>query len=219
LLAGSRQVGFQSSPPSINIDMFNIIEDCSPFYVRFTFIGIENFISLVKSLSPECFNKKNKIGYIHSDVIECEAETILKKLPLTQKFEFIKHRVGIFDTLPYGGCGIHKDGWNRKVSFNIPIEIHNELCITKWYDDSLFENMEVKGLPYSRNVFRDFTKMQPFPSSKEMIAKMGEAIIFNTDIYHSFDNTKSSDWRRVLTLRLVDDNISFQQAKEILFPV
>jgi bifunctional pyridoxal-dependent enzyme with beta-cystathionase and maltose regulon repressor activities len=79
--------------------------------------------------------------------------------------------------------------------------------------------MEVTGSPYSRNVFRNFTKIQTFPYTKEMIAKMGEAIIFNTDIYHSFDNTASREWRRVLTLRLVDDNISFQQAKEILFPL
>jgi len=199
--------------------MFNIIEDCSPFYVRFTFTGIESFTTYVKSLPSECFKRKSYIGYIHSDIIESEAEIVLKKLPLSQKFEFIKQRIGVFDTLPNGGCGIHKDGSNRKVSFNIPIEIHNELCITKWYDDSLFEGSEILGLPYTRNIFRDFTKMQSFPYTKEMIAKMGEAIIFNTDIYHSFDNTTSSDWRRVLTLRLVDDNISFQQAKEILFPV
>ena len=199
--------------------MFNIIEDCSPFYVRFTFIGIENFIKHMQSLPPECFKRNPQTGYIHSDVIESEAEIVLKKLPLSQKFEFIKHRVGVFDTLPYGGCGIHKDGWNRKVSFNIPIEIHNELCVTKWYDDSLFEDMDVKCLPYSRNVFSNFNKMQTFPHAKKMIAKIGEAIIFNTDIYHSFDNTQSSDWRRVLTLRLVNDNISFKQAKEILFPI
>jgi hypothetical protein len=201
--------------------MFNIIEDCSPFYVRFTFTGIESFTTYVQSLPSECFKRspKPKLGYIHFDIIGSEVETVLKKLPLSQKFKFVKHRVGMFDTFPYGGCGIHKDGSNRKVSFNIPIEIHNELCTTKWYDDSLFEGSEILGLPYSRNVFRDFTKMQSLPYTKEMIAKMGEAIIFNTDIYHSFDNTKSNDWRRVLTLRLVDDNISFQQAKEILFPV
>ena len=198
--------------------MFNIIEDCSPFYVRFTFTGIESFTTYVKSLPSECFKRAPKSGYIHSDIIGNEVETVLKKLPLSQKFEFVKHRVGIFDTFPYGGCGIHKDGINRKVSVNIPIEIHNELCITKWYDDSLFKGSEILGLPYTRNVFENFTKMQSFPYTKEMVAKMGEAIIFNTDIYHSFDNTKSSDWRRVLTLRLVD-NISFQQAKEILFPV
>jgi hypothetical protein len=198
--------------------MFTIIEDCSPFYVRFTFDGIQSFIEHMQSLSPESFNKKDYLGYIHSDVIESEVETVLKKLRLTEKFEFVKKRVGVFDTLPYGGCGIHKDGYNRKVSFNIPIEIHDDLCVTKWYDDSLFEGMKVAGFPYSRNVFLDYTKMQTISHSKEMVAKIGEAIIFNTDIYHSFDNTKSSDWRRVLTLRLVDDNISFQQAKEILFP-
>ena len=199
--------------------MFTLIEDSSPFYVRFTFTGIETFIDHMKSLSPDCFYKKDCVGYIHSDVIESESETVLKKLPLTKKFEFVKKRIGVFETLPYGGCGIHKDGSNSKVSFNIPVEIHDDLCVTKWYDDSLFKGMKVLGLPYSRNVFRDFTKMQTFPYTKEMIAKMGEAIIFNTDIYHSFDNTISSNWRRVLTLRLVDDNISFQQAKGILFPL
>ena len=124
----------------------------------------------------------------------------------------------MFNTLPYGGCGIHKDGRNRKVSFNIPIEIHDELCITKWYDDSLFAGKELKILPYTRNIVRSLDTMQHFPHSKEMIAKPGEAILFNTDIYHSWDNTKSPEWRKILTLKLVEDNVSFQQAKEILFP-
>ena len=199
--------------------MFTVIEDCSPFYVRFTFAGIESFISEIKSLPDKCFNKTPHEGYIHSDIIETEVETILKKLPLSKNFEFIKHRVAVFDTVPHGGCGIHKDGYKRKVSFNIPIEISDNKCVTKWYDDSLFQDMEVKGFPYTRNVFSNFTEMQKFPHIKEMIAKIGEAIIFNTDIYHSFDNTESSNWRRVLTLRLVDDDISFQQASEMLFKV
>ena len=65
--------------------MFTLIEDSSPFYVRFTFTGIETFIDHMKSLSPDCFNKKDCVGYIHSDVVESESETVLKKLPLTEK--------------------------------------------------------------------------------------------------------------------------------------
>ena len=170
----------------------------------------------MQSLPPECFKKEVKLGYSHNNVIENEVETVLKKLSLSDKFEFIKTRIAIFHTPPYGGAGIHKDGQNRKVSFNIPIEINDDTCITKWYDDSLFEGATVTQLPYSRNVFSDFNNMQKIPHTKEMVAKMGEAILFNTDIYHSFDNTKSHNWRRLLTLRLVD-NICFQQAKEILF--
>ena len=152
-------VQFQSSPPHINIIMFTLIEDCSPFYVRLTFTGIDTFIEHMKSLSPKSYQYKieSGSGYAHSDIVESEAEIVLEKLLLSQKFEFIKHRVGIFNTFPHGGCGIHKDGHNRKVSFNIPIEINDELCITKWYDDSLFEGIKVTGLPYTRNVFKDFT--------------------------------------------------------------
>ena len=68
--------------------MFNIIEDCSPFYVRFNFTGIETLITHIKSISPESFKNTKFLGYIDSEAIESEAERFLQILPLSEKFKF-----------------------------------------------------------------------------------------------------------------------------------
>ena len=51
-----------------------------------------------------------------------------------------------------------------------------------------------------------------------MSAVANECILFNTDIYHSWDNTKSSDQRIVLTMRDINvETVSYDEAKQILF--
>jgi hypothetical protein len=51
-----------------------------------------------------------------------------------------------------------------------------------------------------------------------MIAIQGECILFNTDIYHDFDNRYSENERIILTLRpTFSQSITFEDAKQILF--
>ena len=51
-----------------------------------------------------------------------------------------------------------------------------------------------------------------------MVAKPNEMILFNTDIFHSWDNTKSDKSRRILTLRAKNySTFYFDDAKKILF--
>jgi hypothetical protein len=50
-----------------------------------------------------------------------------------------------------------------------------------------------------------------------MTAVPNEMILFNTDIYHSWEN-KSKHVREVLTLRIEEDkNLSFLDVRKILF--
>jgi len=51
-----------------------------------------------------------------------------------------------------------------------------------------------------------------------MIAKQGEVVLFNTDIFHDVDNTDSKNERTILTLRsTLFEKLDFFQAREILF--
>ena len=53
-----------------------------------------------------------------------------------------------------------------------------------------------------------------------MTAKPGECILFNTDIFHDWDNQLSNNYRVVLTLRIkqpLTGKIYFEDAKKIIF--
>ena len=51
-----------------------------------------------------------------------------------------------------------------------------------------------------------------------MTAVQGECILFNTEIFHDFDNSKSKNERMVLTLRDVEPgNVYFEDVKKRLF--
>ena len=55
-------------------------------------------------------------------------------------------------------------------------------------------------------------------SLKRMTAVQGECILFNTDIYHDFDNSESLNRRTVLTLRHKNPGRwYFDDIKKVLF--
>jgi hypothetical protein len=205
---------------------YEIIEDCSPYYIRFKFDNLNNIITYVNDIiktlgtnayEPTTLYQQNYEGYSHHNFNNGIAENITDMLPMSTVFSFNKKRVAIFDTIPGGGCGIHKDGYNCKISFNIPIEVHDELCITNWYTDEIFKDKPIIGMPYSRNVHLDFKSISQFPAIKTMTALPNEMILFNTNIYHRWDNTNSSNVRKILTFRTSNHDLVFEDARKILF--
>lgn len=99
---------------------FSVIEDCSPYFIRFKFDQLEKIISIIKSEEPNAvirFQGK----YAHKDFPQNVTEKIVNCLPKQFQFTFITS--AIFEMPPGGGSGIHKDGKDNKISFNIPIQI------------------------------------------------------------------------------------------------
>jgi hypothetical protein len=198
------------------MNKFIIIEDCSPYYIRFTFEGLQDIIELAKSSPTKLIWKTS--GYSHENYSIEVADKIISMLPMSDKIKFRNERAALFNTPPGGGCGIHKDGVDHKISFNIPVEILDDFCMTHWYTDE-----ELKDLPidlvggYSRNVWKNWLDLKKFNAIKTMSAKPGEMIFFNTDIYHCWTNQNSTNYRKMLTLRTVDRSIYFEEAKKIIF--
>lgn len=204
-----------------------IIEDCSPFYIRLVFDELDSIIQFVRS-------KLDKLVLRHKSTysdkvfpVEISKE-IISLLPKYFAFDFRLERVSVFDTSPGKGCGIHKDGKDHRVSFNIPIEIHDDLCTTYWYDDDQFSDYSKKlsteplsvtmngSTGYSRNIHPNFQSMNKFKHSKSMVASPGEMILFNTDIFHSWYN-RSNYSRKILTLRVNNTgSMYFDDVKKIL---
>jgi hypothetical protein len=197
--------------------MYTIIEDCSPYYIRFTFDGLKNIINYTTNQTP--INMVDYPMYSHDTLNSSVAETIISMLPMSNKIIFNINRVAIFTTPPGGGCGIHKDGSNHRTSFNISIEILDNNCITNWYSDETFDGFPFLGnFNYTRNVYCDYKTMNKFKPIKTMIAQPNEMTLFNTEIYHSWSNSNSNNARKILTLRSVNvEKLYFDDVKKILF--
>jgi len=139
-------------------------------------------------------------------------------LPMSKLIKFKNQRAALFNTPPGGGCGIHKDGGEAKVSFNIPIEILDDACVTYWYTDDAMKDLPLNLVGgYSRNVWSNWKDLNKFIPVKTMTAKPGEMILFNTDIYHCWANNNSQNNRKILTLRAVDTSIYFNEMCKLIF--
>jgi len=198
--------------------MYTVIEDASPYYIRFKFEGLEQIIDFVRS-STDFVERDIKDTYKHFDFNLPTAEQIVSMLPMSSTFDFMRKRVAIFSTPPGAASGIHKDGVDTRVSFNIPIEILDNHCLTRWFDDSSFTDIPLTKMPYSRHVMGFLNPMyNKVIPVKEMIAQPNEMILFNTDIFHSWDNKDSKNFRKILTLRIHNPkDLKFEDVSKMLF--
>jgi len=192
-----------------------VIEDCSPYYIRFRFDQLEKIISIIKLEESNALIKYQGT-YVHKEFPQNVTEKIVNCLPKQFQFNFITS--AIFETPPDNGSGIHKDGKDNRISFNIPILVNDDKCVTYWYDEEQFGHLPFKGdLSYTRNVYSDHNNLSKFMCSKSMIAQENEMILFNTDIFHSWKNYSSEHVRKMFVLRIKDrDNTYFNDAKKIL---
>lgn len=199
---------------------YTIIEDCSPFYIRFTFPGIEEIVKFVKENLEHATIVERATSYQHTTFELKYGYQILSKLPMYRPGMWRERRVSIFSTEPGSGSGIHKDGNDTRVSFNIPITVLDDKCVTSWYSDDVQPSAGDRETSQYGRVACVWNKtgFDHIPKLKELVAKPNEMILFNTDIYHSWDNRNSSNIRQILTLRLVEQGtVYFEDARKALF--
>jgi hypothetical protein len=206
---------------------YSIIEDCSPYFIRFKWEGLEELINFFKFFP---YPEKNNFGFRHIRISEEHSQKILKLIPMSNQLEINPYRVSMFLTEPGMYYGAHKDGPNARFSLNIPIKILDNTCVTSWYDESELSNynittsilpsLKVKAPPYSQSrEILNWDKSKHTPV-KSMTAAIGEAILFNTEIFHDWDNSQSSNRRVILTLRHSNPaNVYFEDARKILFGI
>ena len=195
--------------------IYTIIEDCSPYYIRFTYNEISNVIDVCKNIASTTIYTK---PFTHHRFDKELGEEVIKLLPMSNQLKFIKERVSLFVTQPGYYYRAHKDGLNHRCSINYTIKILDDKCLTSWYSDEDLQEYEIDNLVSrtSREAV-GFNKTKHVPL-KSMTAIQNECILFNTDIYHDFDNSKSQNERIVLTLRLENPgDMYFDNVKKILF--
>ncbi len=191
-----------------------IIEDSSPFYIKFAHDGLDKIIAI-------CNEELKKVPEVktfsHHTLSINVGKQILDLLPLSKKISFQEERVSLFISAPGYKHYVHIDG--ALVSVNYGVRVADNACITNWYsDDVIVNNFKVTpDLPWNRALIErsEFDKNKQLPE-KSFIHKQQEAIIFNSSKYHDFDNSNSKEYRAILTLRLVNKNITLEDLKKIM---
>ena len=194
--------------------MLSIIEDCSPYYIRFTHNSISDIIdSCLLSIDDVSFTRP----FTHHKFDFDTAGKILNMVPFSKDIEFYQHRVSLFVSQPGLYYRAHKDGLNHRFSINYTVKILDDKCVTSWYSDEECKDYPIDTLDGWSREASGFKKSN-HTALKSMVAKPNECILFNTDIFHDFDNTNSTNERIVLTLRARQvGKIYFEDAKKILF--
>lgn len=191
-----------------------IIEDASPYFIKFKHSGYDNIVT-------ECLKFKSEFDqtrFKNYRLPVATAKKILPWVPGYNKLDLNISRFSLFISPPGIYYTAHRDGLTYNVGLNFAIQIENETCETHWYDNTEFDQYEIETRGGVTRDTINFKRENHVPK-KTMIFKMGEAVIFNTDVYHDFDNTASDKTRVILTLR--SNNSSrwkFEDYKKILFP-
>jgi hypothetical protein len=193
---------------------YEIIEDHSPFYIKFTHPGQAEIIELCqRELADQIPVKTFKHHVIPLD----RARDILALLPLSQQISFNEHRVSLRTASPGYRHQVHID--LAPVSINYGISICDDCCETRWYSDrDIEDNFRIYQTDTSRAIINleDFQRCPQRPV-ESLRMQQGDAVIFNSSRYHDFDNSGSPHPRCILTLRLFSKNIQFDFLKRAMF--
>jgi len=197
--------------------MYSVIEDCSPYYIRFTYDGMSEFIKYAQNVYNNLVWNSTIPAFRHLILPIEKAKDILDKNPLAKELSFTEKRVSYFYTPPNFRYTAHKDGMNHRFSINYTIKVLDDKCITSWYNDDVEKEYQMSYLGNASRELNGFVKENHTPA-KTMIARPDECILFNTEIYHDWDNTDSINERVVLTLRSTTPGIVYyDDVKQILF--
>jgi hypothetical protein len=200
---------------------YEILEDCSPYFIRYKHTGSDKIIAWCKEYKTRYIDNKNKIKFMHIKFPTELGSMFLDNIYGSKELELIKQRVSMFVTQSNFYYRPHRDGLAVKVGINYNVDIRDDLCVTSWYDNNVFAGRPIDTLggvsreigDYNRALEKDTIK-----PIKSMVAKQGEVILFNTDYYHDVDNLSSPNERTVLTLRsALFDKLDFFEARKRLF--
>lgn len=203
--------------------MYEILEDASPFFIRFRFPGIEHLIA--KAKEKFIFRENNdgrthqNNGFSHYRLGQQAGLELLNMVPFRDRLPFIESRVSYFTSQPGYRHHVHIDG--AALSFNFGVDIRDSLCKTSWYDEKDINGVYTitSGLPANRAIVNipEFLE-NPARPIKTFVHNEGECVLVNTDTFHDFDNSQSPNTRTILTLRILyADKIKFADAAREIF--
>jgi hypothetical protein len=214
------------------LQQFKIIKDCSPYYITFTYTGLDDYIKLLQNTAnkSEFVVSNNKsvtaIQEVYPDyqteefyVKDDEDLTLIIDNNPCSKLLHLDKSAAFLTTYPGVKSPIHVDinaKANQSVNFriNYPVFIKDNQCITNWYDSQDIVIHEKINYILDESI-KKHKCVESLHFSQE------HAILFNTAIYHEWDNTLSSNTRTIVGMRANNEHcdMTFADAKKILFGI
>jgi hypothetical protein len=209
--------------------MFNIIKDCSPYYILFTHQDLEGYTKLLQDIatSQKFTDSMNYCVSVTKEIVPSyqtkewypkgsQLDTIIDNNPCTNLLN-LSRSAAYLTTLPGVYSPIHVDNngqTKQSVGYriNYPVFIKDNQCITSWYSG----NGIVPNEKLSFFANPELSKPKLLESTS---LAMGQIMLINTAIFHSWDNSQSINDRTIIGLRDESCDVSFDEAKKNLFGI
>ena len=197
--------------------MYRILEDRSPYYIKFTYSGIEEVVER----SKELLTSIRRTGlFTHRKLTVAQATDLVQYLPFTEQFRLNLNRVSFFISSPRYQHYAHIDCAKNYISLNLGVGIHDNLCTTNYYDkDTILKNYKTyRNPPYDDPKTVGPVNRIVHRPLMNTVVEQGTFVLHNASIFHDWDNSESDNERAVLTIRPADpESMTFDQAKKLLF--
>jgi hypothetical protein len=188
---------------------YTIIEDCSPYYITFTHDGIDEYIEFAKQGIPNSFKSIKDPCFINYNMSAYNLKfgaDLVAKTPISQQIPFRVRKVGWLVTGPHKRYHIHKDGHiepGDQFAINYTVHVRDDLCTTRWYDEADINRYRVDSADHNtgRSIILPEETVNSIVPLKATTFKPNQVILFNTELWHDWDNSKSPNPRLVLTFR------------------
>lgn len=204
---------------------YTVIEDCSPYYIRFTFPKLDLVINQFRRQLTDIPVIAPTLSEYPTD--EKPRPQKFKPLPLSQaSVRYAKAVVPFWNTFEFDvpifavsepglRFPIHKDS----AGVNFMIDVLDEECITSWYTDESVAHLTLKETSTKlKSQMFDMSDDDPRPDPiKTAIFKPMECVLINGDLWHDWNNSNSQNRRINLLCRSSTINPTFEEMRKTLF--
>ena len=207
---------------------YTVIEDCSPFYIKFSFPGKDKLVNVfrtqIKNIPPDAdpneipdFAKHRSPKFKPIPVDERVVEFVRKEIPFWNDFDFDMPRFVVSE--PGLKFPIHRDSAFDHAGINFLVEVLDDKCLTNWYSEESVAHLTPRSPQLGLYpTFLEISDNEPKPIPiKTVIFEPGDCIVINTDIWHDWDNSQSTNRRINILLRGLKGSPTFEEIRKKLF--
>jgi hypothetical protein len=198
-----------------------IEKDCRPYYILISHEGQDLVNSLAKDWADQnIFKFRRTISdKFSNNRLPYDCTRVLLQLSLLSLFSHLCSLPysSIYKTSPGFYYPPHKDGNSAAPvswTINYMFDVTDDLCNTNWYsEESLneYDSIEKPG-----NIVKIMNGNRVVPDCSTVFSS-GCCALLNTELFHDFDNTVSTNSRSVLTLRYAKpNNVKFLDAADLI---
>jgi hypothetical protein len=206
---------------------YTILEDCSPYYVRFTHPDIDKIVAIcqaqnIDAVGPEIPATRVGIRPSNFKTVRLDAASsagIAPCLPWDSTFPNSVYTLFVSD--PGLQFPIHKDAAADNFGINYVVQVQDNGSKTHWYDEADITSHITVAYNTDSIVSRTVTTGDYKPTPIKTLAYepgVAQGVLLNIGMYHSFENTSATNRRIIMITRCPSNSqYDFATAKKMMF--